>query len=250
VLAVISDIHANLEALEAVCADIERQGAEEIICLGDIVGYGPNPKECVDRAMRFDVCLLGNHEEALLVRMQQAVFNVKARSSIDWTRAQLDMFADDREANAPRWDFLGSLKESFRRDDMLFVHGGPTDPISEYIYPRDIQVPDKLGPVFDMVPHICFVGHTHVPGVWTDDMVYISVREMNFRYRFTRKRTIVNVGSVGQPRDGDPRACYVLLDGQSIRFRRVSYPVGKTVAKIRAIKDLDPFLAERLLEGR
>jgi len=250
VQAIISDIHANLEALTAVLADIERHGASRIICLGDIVGYGPDPKQCLDLAKRFDVCILGNHEEALLVSLQQAVFNVKARNSIDWTRAQLDMFSDDREANGPRWDFLGSLAESYESADMLFVHGAPTDPISEYVYPRDIQAPDKLGPIFDLIPHVCFVGHTHVPGVWTDDMVYLTVHEMNYWYRFTRKKTIVNVGSVGQPRDGDRRACYALLDSESVRFRKVPYDVEKTVNKIYAIKELDPFLAERLLTGR
>lgn len=248
--AILSDIHANIEAIEAVLADVEKQGVSRVICLGDVIGYGPNPKECIDCARKFDVTILGNHEEALLVQIQQAIFNVKARDSIDWTRAQLDMSANGRGENAPRWDFLGSLKESYQLDQMLFVHGTPSDPIGEYLYPRDIQRPDKLRPMFDMIEHICFVGHTHVPGIWTDDMVYLTVQEVNSRYWFTRKKTIVNVGSVGQPRDGDPRACYVLFDGTHIEFRKVLYPVEQTVGKIRNIQDLDPFLAERLLLGR
>jgi len=250
VQAILSDIHANIEALEAVLADIEKHSVWRVICLGDVIGYGPNPKECIDLAKKFNVTILGNHEEALLVQLQQAIFNVKARDSIDWTRAQLDMSTNGRGENASRWDFLGSLKESYQTDDMLFVHGTPTDPIGDYLYPRDIQRPDKLRPMFEVIGHICFVGHTHVPGIWMQDMVYLTVQEVNSHYWFTRKKTIVNVGSVGQPRDGDNRACYVLLHDGHIEFRKVPYPVEKTVSKIRKVGDLDPFLAERLLQGR
>lgn len=248
--AIISDIHANCEALEAVLKDIEKHSVSEILCLGDVIGYGPDPRKCIDYASEFDMSVLGNHEEALLVQMQGAFFNVKARSSIEWTRAQLDMSADGGEENRERWDFLGSLLETHEVGDMLFLHGTPREPIGEYLYPRDIYRPEKLEEIFGLIRHVCFVGHTHVPGIWTDDMVYLTVTEVNYRYTFTHKKTIVNVGSVGQPRDGDQRACYVLLNGDGIMFRKVPYSVGMTAAKIRRNSQLDPFLGERLLLGR
>ncbi|MFP4026423.1 MAG: metallophosphoesterase family protein [Candidatus Brocadiia bacterium] len=249
--AILSDIHANACALEAVLEDINQHDVSEIICLGDVIGYGPEPKRCIDLAMDFNIALQGNHEQALLVQMEGATFNVKAKSSIDWTRQQLDMLSEDREENRPRWDFLGGLREYYEQDEMCFVHGSPRDYIAEYIYPRDIYRPDKLQDVFSIIERVCFLGHTHVPGVWTDDMVYMTPKEVNYYYQFTEeKKTLVNVGSVGQPRDGDLRASYVLLEGDEITFRKVSYPLKKTVEKIRNIPELDPFLAERLLQGR
>jgi diadenosine tetraphosphatase ApaH/serine/threonine PP2A family protein phosphatase len=249
--AIISDVHANMEALSAVLEDMKREGVTEIISLGDVIGYGPNPRECVDVARDcFKVSIQGNHENALLVEMETASFNVRARSSLDWTREQFSMLGNEREENAPRWDWLGGLEETYQEDDMLFVHGTPRDPISEYLYPSDIYQPDKLGEIFSMVDRICFVGHTHVPGIWTEDMVYLSPEEVNYHYRFGHKKTIVNVGSVGQPRDGDPRATYVIYDDGAITYRRLEYPVEVTAAKIRAIPELDPSLAARLIAGR
>jgi len=240
-----------MEALEVVLKDMEQQGVTEIISVGDVIGYGPNPRECVDVAReQFGICIQGNHENALLVEMETASFNVRAKNSIDWTREQFSMLGEDREQNGPRWDWLGTLDEYYEEDDILFVHGTPRDPISEYLYPSDIYQPDKLGEIFEIMGRLCFVGHTHVPGIWTEDMIYLSPEEVNYHYRFGHKKTIVNVGSVGQPRDGDPRATYVLFDGGGIAYRRLEYPVKKTVLKIRSIPELDPSLAERLLAGR
>jgi predicted phosphodiesterase len=250
VQAIISDIHGNLEALEVVLSDIKKHGATEIICVGDVVGYGPNPKECLDYARRFDVTIQGNHEQALLVQMQGASFNLRAKNSIEWTRDQFNMLGEEREENSRRWDFLGALDETYARNGLLFVHGTPREPISEYLYPRDIYRPEKLKELFDMIEWICFVGHTHVPGIWTEDMIYLTPEEVNYRYRIGRKKTIINVGSVGQPRDSDPRACYVLLDQDTVLFRKLSYPVQVTIEKIQRITELDPFLADRLREGR
>ena len=251
VQAIISDIHANLEAFEAVLADIKEQGAEEIICLGDFVGYGPNPKECLDLAVDFDVVIQGNHEQALLVQADELSFNIQAKGAVSWTRKQLTMLSKDWKANAKRWDFLGSLEETYAADRSLYVHGTPRNPTSEYLYPRDIYQPEKLTDIFSMIEWVCFVGHSHVPGIWTDDMRYYALHEVNYEYRLPADRkTIVNVGSVGQPRDGDLRACYVLRDGDVVRFRKVEYPVLQTFAKIESIPELDRYLAERLLEGR
>ena len=248
--AICSDIHGNLEALQVVLADIEEHGVSEIICLGDVVGYGPNPCECVDVARRFSIAIQGNHEQALMVQMESSTFNYRARSSLDWTRAQFSMLGERKSENAERWNFLGGLEESYATNGTLHVHGSPRGTVNEYIYPRDIYRPEKLEEIFSMVEWVAFVGHTHVPGIWTEDMIYLTPEEANNRYRLGSKKAIINVGSVGQPRDCDTRASYVLRDDDTILFQRVEYPVEETAAKIRAIPDLDPFLAERLEEGR
>ena len=248
--AIISDIHGNLEAFQAVLADMEHQGATSVTCLGDFVGYGPNPKECIDLAFGFNIALRGNHEHALLTEFESSNFNVKARGSIDWTREQLNPLGADRDANLRRWDFLDGLETTHKEDNVLLVHGTPRDPIAEYLYPRDIYRPEKLEAIFEMVDWLCLCGHTHVPGIWTEDMIYLTPQEVNYRYHLVNKKTLVNVGSVGQPRDGDNRATYVLFDGSRIVFRKVEYRVETTARKIRAIPQLDPYLAERLLEGR
>jgi diadenosine tetraphosphatase ApaH/serine/threonine PP2A family protein phosphatase len=250
VIAILSDIHGNMEAFQATLADVEQQGATEVVCLGDFVGYGPNPKECIDLAVGFGVTLRGNHEHALLTEFEGSNFNTRARSSLDWTREQLSPLNEDRKANLKRWDFLDALKTSHAEGDVLYVHGTPRDPIAEYLYPRDIYVPDKLESMFERIDWLCFCGHTHVPGIWTQDMIYLTPQEVNYRYHLVKKKTIVNVGSVGQPRDGDPRGCYVLFDGGRIIFRKVKYNAEATARKIRSVPDLDRFLAERLLEGR
>lgn len=248
--AIISDIHANLEALRAALADIREQGASRIICLGDVIGYGANPRECLDLAMEFDVVLRGNHEQALMTEFDGSNFNKRAKASITWTRNQLSPLGEDREANLRRWNFLDTLPETHTEGDALFVHGTPRDPITEYLYPRDVERPKKLQAIFDRIPRVCFCGHTHMPGIWTPDMVFLSPREVNHRYRLVKDKTIVNVGSVGQARDGDGRCCYVLFDGERITYRKVSYDVEVTADKIRAVPELDAFLADRLLEGR
>ncbi|MCK4282973.1 MAG: metallophosphoesterase family protein [Candidatus Brocadiae bacterium] len=248
--AIISDIHANVEAFQAVLKDMQYQGATEIICLGDFVGYGPNPKECIDLAVDFDVALRGNHEHALLTEREGANFNIKAKNSIEWTRQQLNPLGDDSEANTKRWNFLDGLETTHTEGDILYVHGTPRDAITEYLYPRDIYDEEKLQSIFAKVDWLCFCGHTHVPGIWTEDMLYLTPREVNCRYHLVKKKTIINVGSVGQPRDGDTRATYVLFDGSCVIFRKVAYRVETTARKIRSIPQLDPYLAQRLLDGR
>ncbi len=250
-IAIVSDLHANLEATRAVMADIAEHNAEDIICLGDIIGYGPNPLECIDIAMDFKVTLQGNHEKAALVNLDGANFNTIARGAIEWTRKQLDMLDPGmRAANGRRWDFLGELDEICNDNGRTFVHGTPRFPTIEYLYEDDIRFPKKLGPIFELVDHVCFTGHTHIPGIWTEDMVFIPPVEADYRYRLTKKKTIVNVGSVGQPRDGDIRASYILLEEDRIFFRRVPYPVEETFRKIQAVPELDPALARRLTVAR
>ena len=248
--AILSDIHSNIQALDAVLADVEKHDVSEIICLGDVIGYGPNPRECIDRAMDFDIVLQGNHEQALMVQMEGAAFNMKARGSIDWTREQLSMLSGDRDQNAQRWDFLGELLETYENEQALYVHGTPRDPICEYLRPRDIYNRHKMEDLFARIDHLCFVGHTHVSGIWSREMVFETSSELNFRYEITEHKTFINPGSVGQPRDGDVRASYLLFDGSTVIWRRVPYSIDETARRIRQVDELDPFLAERLLEGR
>jgi predicted phosphodiesterase len=244
--AIISDIHGNLEALQAVLADIESQGLKRIVCLGDIVGYGPNPCECVDLCLEFEVCLLGNHDNGAL--FDPGGFSSGAERAIFWTRRMIE---DPQSPQArQRWDFLARLPRTVREGTTLFVHGSPRNPLSEYVFPEDISNTNKMSRIFGFIEGACFHGHTHVPGVFTQSGKFYSPRELDGRFHLGEEKVMVNVGSVGQPRDNDPRSCYVVLQGQQVEFRRVPYPWEKTREKILAIDELDNFLGDRLLEGR
>lgn len=254
--AIISDIHGNLEALEAVLADIDKQGIKEIYCLGDIVGYGPNPRECIDRVLSCKMCLLGNHDQGALFDPEG--FNPGAERAIFWTRDQLEK--GDPKGNEARWDFLGGLPRTFREGKFLFVHGSARNPLNEYVFPEDIYNQRKMERIFSLVENYCFQGHTHVPGVFTESLKFFRPDEINFTYEFGAEKALVNVGSVGQPRDSDWRASYVTLEiegepGQAtprnaLTYRRVEYDIDKTVQKIYAIPELDNFLGDRLRDGR
>jgi len=246
VKALISDIHSNLEAFEAVVDDIKKQGIKEIYCLGDIVGYGPNPRECIDLAMKCQVCLLGNHDQGALFDPEG--FNTGAERAIFWTRAQLE--SGDSTQNQKRWDFLGELPRTYKEDGLLYVHGSARNPLNEYIFPEDIYNQRKMERIFALVERHCFQGHTHVPGIFTETLCFYSPEEVDYKYFLSDVKTLVNVGSVGQPRDADPRACYVVLDGKQLIYRRVEYDVEKTIRKIYEIPELDNFLGDRLRQGR
>jgi diadenosine tetraphosphatase ApaH/serine/threonine PP2A family protein phosphatase len=298
--ALISDIHGNLEALEVVLDDIKAQGIEEIFCLGDIIGYGPNPRECIDRVMgSCQVTLLGNHDQGAM--FDPDGFNIGAERAIFWTREQLEN-PSDKVNNEKRWEFLGMLPRSHRLDPFLFVHGSPRNPLSEYIFPEDIYNHRKMERLFQLVEKYCFQGHTHVPGVFTEGYQFYAPEEIDNEYTLGEGKVMINVGSVGQPRDGDPRACYVILDdglppwgGKDaaqesfttkdmpafnpddsdifdpeteerlppppaksaapsgpvrVTFRRLPYDHETTIQKIYAISELEPFLGDRLRQGR
>ena len=256
--AIISDIHANAAALLAVLADIDTKGVDRIICLGDIVGYGPDPLECVDLvADRCEWSLLGNHDFGVLY--EPTNFNPAAESAAYWTRAAFDREKDDA-ARARRYEFLGTLRVRVTEKlngsgkPLLAVHGSPRRPINEYIFPDDvINATDKVRQIFDQVENICIVGHTHVPGVFTDEPDFYPPEEIgeNCTYKFRDdERAIINVGSVGQPRDHNPRASYAILHPDRIEFQRIEYPIEQTVNRIKQIPELNDWLADRLLEGR
>ena len=256
-LAVISDIHGNTEALTAVLADIAERKIKQIICLGDVVGYGPEPRQCVDLvSKRAQITLMGNHDYAVLFEPSQ--FNLSAETASFWTRADLESEPDIAKRNA-RWEFLGSLpvKHTVSGDplglgELVFVHGSPRRPINEYIFPDDVyNAPNKVQGSLERTGNLCFVGHTHVPGVFIDAPDFYSPDELEGVYEIDPERkAIVNVGSVGQPRDRDNRASYVVVEPGRVHFVRVPYAVDVVMQKVQAIGELDSYLGQRLMEGR
>jgi predicted phosphodiesterase len=258
VIAIVSDIHSNLAALEAVLEDIRSRNIERVLCLGDIVGYGPNPRECVARCNEFEVTIMGNHDEAIFHSRKADEFNLRAEMALEWTRDELAGGGTEDEV-AQRFTFLRDLPVSHEltidEAPVLLVHGSPRRPLREYIFPRDVRNQDKMREIFSRFPGLCFVGHSHVPGIYTDELNYIHPTELELLriYHFDEgQKAIVNVGSVGQPRDSDPRACYVTLTDQAdaVVFRRVKYDVEKTRDLIHRATGLDNSLGDRLLEGR
>src|SRR5215471_3971026 len=252
--AILSDIHANLEALQAVLDDIRQYEVEAVYCLGDIVGYGPNPRECIDLVMeRCQLSLLGNHDQGAI--FDPSGFNDLALRAILWTRTQLEAPVPSREISERRWEFLGDLPRTYKDGDILYVHGSARNPINEYIFPEDIYSVRKMEQIYSRVEKYGFQGHTHLPGIFVEQQAgdyyqFNSPEEIDYTYRLTNQKTLCNVGSVGQPRDGDWRACYVLFDGETIYYRRVEYDVETTIRKVHEIDDLNNFLGDRLRDGR
>lgn len=247
-IAILSDIHSNLEAFDAVLEDLMQYDIEEIVCLGDVIGYGPNPRECILKAEQFDVTLLGNHEEAVLFLAED--FNQKARQAVDWTRDQLNSRDFEPEENHKLWNFLGDLRKREKRDGILFVHGSPRVPTREYVMPRDAANREKMTDIFSQIEKVCFVGHTHVPGVFSTDGQFFFSTAINNRFVLDDQKFMINVGSVGQPRDNDNRASYVTFDGNVVEWHRIPYNVDTTVEKIRSEPGLPAYLADRLKEGK
>ncbi|NKB67638.1 MAG: hypothetical protein GKR89_11285 [Candidatus Latescibacteria bacterium] len=239
-IAVLSDIHANLEALQAVQQKAAGMGVDAWVCLGDIVGYGADPGPCVDqvRALVQDA-VLGNHDAAAVGLLDMNYFNPWARRAAEWTAARL------AAADAA---YLAALPLIRDGDDVLYVHADPHCP-DEWDY---IHSADQIEAVLEAaVVRLCFIGHTHTPFVWGRSGASAQslaaagpvVLEEGVSY-------LVNVGSVGQPRDGDPRACFALWDAaaRTLELVRVDYPIDAAQKKILAA-GLPPFLAQRLALG-
>ncbi|GIW97330.1 MAG: phosphoesterase [Pirellulaceae bacterium] len=249
--ALISDIHSNLEALTAVMADIKTQAIERIVCLGDIVGYGPNPAECIDLVMNHcALTILGNHDQAALFDPEG--FNPVALKAIYWTRDQLDRGPGPAAAINARWDFISELPRQKKEGSILYVHGSPRDPTNEYVFPETIYDQARMQALFNRVEQYCFQGHTHMPGIFTTDGEFITPEDCDYVFPLSGEKIMVNVGSVGQPRDEDPRSCYVIVDlkKEILEFRRVEYDVDTTAQKIYETEDLDNMLGDRLRSGR
>jgi diadenosine tetraphosphatase ApaH/serine/threonine PP2A family protein phosphatase len=248
--ALISDIHGNLTALKAVMADIDQREVERVVCLGDIVGYGPNPVECLDVVNdRCEWALMGNHDFAVLY--EPTSFNTSAEQAAFWTRRQFELEPDPAKQRK-RWEFMGNLLIRNKVDNALWVHASPRRPINEYIFPDDVMTsPGKMQAIFDRTEGRCFCGHTHVPGVFTDEPDFYPPTDLGGTHTFSeREKVIINPGSVGQPRDRDPRASYAILNEDTVEFIRVEYDVQTVVDQITEIYDLNDFLGHRLLEGR
>ncbi len=242
-IAVLSDVHGNLEALEAVLSRIDDLGCDTILSLGDAVGYGPEPRACVDiLRRRAEVNLLGNHDAALTGATPLALFNPYARTALEWTRGVLD----DEGVS-----FLSSRPVSavHAGGEARLVHASPRDPEKwNYI----ATAADAAGAFPFFRERICFVGHSHVPlivsrgkdgeGGLVDEEG--TVLDGALRY-------IVNTGSVGQPRDGDPRSSFAVFDtaGPAVEIHRTAYDVKRTQELMRA-HGLPAFLIERLASGR
>jgi diadenosine tetraphosphatase ApaH/serine/threonine PP2A family protein phosphatase len=238
--AVLSDIHSNLEALGAVLADVARRSVSAIYCLGDLVGYGPNPIECIERATKWDVVLLGDHDRAVLFGPEG--FNSSAERAVFWTRSVLES-----SRRNDLWSFLAERPRSHRDDQFLFVHGSARDPVNEYVFPEDVFNRRKMSRVGALLDPYCFCGHTHLPGIFAapvepeGNWQFFAPEEIDHSWRLDGRKTIVNVGSVGQPRDGNWRACYATVDGAEVTFHRIDYDGNTTRAKLHDNPDLDDF---------
>lgn len=237
--AIIADIHSNLEALEAVLEDIKAQKCDQIVCLGDIVGYNANPKECLKIIRELDIpCVKGNHDEYCSTDEPMDGFNPHAADAISWTRQQLS--EDDK-----KW--LRELKYIRLIRTFTIVHA-------------TLDAPQRWGYVFDKLmaaasftyqnTNVCFFGHTHVPLAFVRDSVVRGGTYSKFKVE-PGKKYFVNVSSVGQPRDNNPKAGYVIydMDEMTIELRRVDYDIKKAQAKILAA-GLPHRLADRLAVGK
>ena len=241
-LAVCSDIHANLEGLNAVCRAAEGRRVEAWACLGDIVGYGADPHSCLCRVRELtEQSVLGNHDAAAVGMADLSHFNQHARCAALWTAAQLT--PDERQQLID----LPLIRESA---DALYVHANPACPGAwSYVFSAD-EVVEALE---CSDARVCFIGHSHEPfvcAVCQDTVQWIAAAEGVVEMR-EEARYLVNVGSVGQPRDGDPRACFVVWDEQrcTLEFVRAVYDIAAAQHKIVAA-GLPPLLAERLACGR
>ncbi len=245
-VAVLGDVHSNLEALTVVLADCEDRGVGMILQVGDVVGYGPDPKLCIAalRERGAQVCL-GNHDAAVLGRISLDLFNPFARYAVEWTRRQLS--GEDLA-----WLRAIPLFQVLFEQDITIVHGSLHEP-AEFDYVRSLSSA-RLS-MESQETKACFVGHTHQPCLFTmeggTEFQYRPEFESQASYQLDKgQQALVNVGSVGQPRDEDPRTGYLLYDTETLVFQliRLEYPIGEVQTKIRSA-GLPEVLADRLTYG-
>lgn len=237
---VLSDIHANLAAFEAVLADAGQ--FDSIWCLGDVIGYGPQPNECIERLKGFPhVCVAGNHDWAAINKLDISAFNPDARQACLWTREQL---------TPDNWEYIESLPERLVEDRFTIVHGSPRHPIWEYITHPYVAAANLAS----LDTFYCFFGHTHIPVVFactrSPRRCEALMMPLSDPVPLGEPRWLINPGGVGQPRDGDPRASYAILDtdANTVEHRRVEYPIEET-QRLMVERNLPARLATRLMFG-
>jgi diadenosine tetraphosphatase ApaH/serine/threonine PP2A family protein phosphatase len=237
---IFSDIHSNLEALDSVLDSCSSERIDMFFCVGDIVGYGADPASCLDRVRQLPaIPIAGNHDWAVAGVIGAENFNPDAYEAVEWTKKALDRAS---------LTFLQELRLAYEDDPLTFVHGTLEDP-AEFHYLIDEK--DARTTFSRLQTRLCFVGHSHVAGIFTEEGGSVSA-EPAFALKLRQgARHIVNVGSVGQPRDGDPRSAYCILDIDrgTIEIKRVAYDVEKARDKI-VKAGLPGFLGDRLLYGR
>lgn len=239
--AVFSDIHSNLEALEAVILAYQNKKIDSYLCVGDIVGYGANPNECIQRiqAINCTDIVAGNHDWASVGVITAENFNLKARKAVSWTQDNLT----PENAN-----FLKLLKPVYKNQDLILAHGSLNNP-QDFYYMLDETIANATFELMDR--NLCFVGHTHKSGIFIKDknnnISYQQEDRINIEEGY---KYIINVGSVGQPRDGNPEAAYSIYDvgEKSIEIKRVSYDIRSAREKIIR-QGLPRILGDRLLSG-
>ncbi|GMT41763.1 MAG: metallophosphoesterase [bacterium] len=240
-IAVYSDIHSNLGAFEAVLKDLNRQKVDMKIFLGDIVGYGPNPNECIDLVKEnADVILGGNHDWAAVGLTDTSYFNPFAKQSLDWT---IENLTDENKK------FLKSLKPELITEDYHLAHSSPLEP-KAWHYMLSIQ--DAQDNYFHLKKDICFIGHSHQPIIleYVDQKNILPIRDL-YKTLNDNRKYLVNVGSVGQPRDSNPDACYLTLNTKTrdVEYRRVEYDIKKC-QKLMIKHNLPQYLIDRIAIGR
>lgn len=251
-VAIISDLHSNREALDAVFAHIRGLGITTLYCLGDVVGYGPEPEHCVDLVRgHAKLCLLGNHDEALF--HDASDFNPHARTAVEYTRDRMRPHWYSSSEKKARWKWLSELPLTHVEGRFTFVHGSTRDPVREYVLSTDgFLNPGKLRAIFDSFDGVALGGHTHHPGMHSDDLRFTGLEgkeELTLPLP-EGEQFFINVGSTGQPRDGDNRACYAVIEDHQVTWYRVPYDYRKTMAKILDTGVLSEILARRLALGK
>lgn len=236
-----SDIHSNAVAFEAVIASMKDNNVERKVCHGDLVGYGADPDECVRLAREnMDICIIGNHDSVAIKHESSAGFNPYAKQAIEWTQNHLS----DESVS-----FLRTLPYICEENDICFVHASPLSP-ADWVYVTELE--DALDAFEHFKGRYCFVGHTHSPVIVASRPNAIPKILDEYEYRIEdTERLLVNVGSVGQPRDRDPRSCWCLLDTETkcVRLIRVDYDVYQTQERMKKA-GMPSFLIDRLSVGR
>ncbi len=237
---IFSDIHANWEALESVLRAFKKENIDSYFCVGDVVGYGANPGECIKAVQDIRaVCVAGNHDWAVVNKTDIRYFNAMAKAAVEWTK---------RSLNKEERNFLEKLELVYRSDDFILVHGTLQEPQFFHYLIESIQAKEMFAL---MDRNVSFVGHSHMPGIFIEKgnrIQYTLSAEVTLE---SQSRYIVNVGSVGQPRDGNPKPSYCIFDTKekTISIKRINYLIEEAQKKIIAA-GLPVFLASRLAVGR